>query len=677
LRLPAFFTAKGKADVAAKAPTSMIAAALPPEVANAVAPTDPVAQARLAQLAAKGFGRPDPELPAAFLLERGLTFAAIGANVIAVNALQAAVHRDPTLGRGWRALAKLMQIAGQAEAAAEARDMAAATDTPPHQYAAPPRAALLQTEAQIRATLARAKPPRPRQQLREHLFAKPTDAAALRILAECVLEAHEPDRAEAILDRTLELAPGYTDAREDLALLLLLRSRWVEAMPHLDRLIAEEPDNEMHRIFRADAMMGVGDTQGAIDIFEAIIKRGTFKDPRLTLMYGHALREIGRRLDCLRAYRACTAHEMVMGEAYWGLANLKFEPLTDDDIAVMRKRLENPDMDPFQRTHFNFALGHALEQSRDFAGSFAAYSEGARVRRENLEPTEIPYNADALTEFSARQAAYFTAERLAARARPAEPGAVPIFIVGMPRSGSTLVEQILASHSLIEGLQELPELNLMVAQLDARGGRLSQAAYPECLDACDSAALAALGAEYLARCAAYRRTDKPYFIDKMPGNWTNIGFIRLILPQAKIIDARRHPMAACLGTFKQLIIGGGNYSYRLSDIGRRWRDYQALTAHFDTILPGLVHRVQYEDMVEDSEREIRRLLTYCGVEFEPHCVRFWETERTVRTPSATQVRRPITRDSLAQWRNFEPFLDELREALGPALPADSGGRAPG
>jgi hypothetical protein len=237
----------------------------------------------------------------------------------------------------------------------------------------------------------------------------------------------------------------------------------------------------------------------------------------------------------------------------------------------------------------------------------------------------------------------------------------------MPRSGSTLIEQILATHPSIEGLQELPELGNILMRLDTRNGTVARSAYPDCLAELGSVALAALGDEYLARCATYRKTDRPYFIDKLPGNWLSTGLIRMILPDARIIDARRHPMAACMGTFKQLIISGSPFTYDLTHIGRRYHDYAALMAYFDEVLPGFVHRVYYEDMVMDTEAQIRALLAYCGVGFDPQCLRFWETERAVRTPSSEQVRRPISRDSIDQWRHFEPWLDELKRALGPAL----------
>jgi hypothetical protein len=333
------------------------------------------------------------------------------------------------------------------------------------------------------------------------------------------------------------------------------------------------------------------------------------------------------------------------------------ERFSESDRIAMHGLLAAPDLAPNDRVHLHFALGKALEDEGDFTAAFEHYAEGARRRR-----AVVPYDADAHTAFVQRTMATFTAGFLAERMGSARTGrrtprSDPIFIVGLPRSGSTLVEQILASHSAVEGLSELPDLPLVAAQ--AAGGR----PYPEGLASLVPSGLAALGAAYLDRTRPNRRLGRPRFVDKFPGNVLHIGLIQLILPNARIIDVRREPMACCFSIFKQLFAEGQGYSYDLTELGRYYRDYLALTAHFDAVLPGRVHRVDYETLVAEPEREIRRLLAYCGLTFEPECLRFHEARRTVWTPSADQVRRPLSRDRLDHWRRFEPWLGPLKAAL--------------
>ena len=614
-----------------------------------------------------------PDFPTELLLDRGLTCAALGALVPAIASLRMLTQREPDSEAAWLTLGDLLALSGdhaaaQAARAAAARHGGAPSAQKPHENA-PSLVAISQAERHIMAEIASKSGGRPRIFLRQHLFANPKDVAALRLMAAHVVEAFEPERAKRLLQRALQLAPNYFAALEDYAKLLMWAGDWAEALVQLDHLVAQVPANETYQIYRANTLVDLGETDAGIRIYEAVLARGTVRDSELYAAYANALREAGRRAECARAYRRCIELHPETGEAYWGLANLKFEDLNPSDIAAMRAQVARPDLPPWQRLHFHYALGHALEKQADYAGSFANYAEGARIRRENLRGGEQPYEADELSMLAERVRGFFTPARLAAQAarRPGSP--VPIFIVGMPRSGSTLIEQILATHNSIEGLQELPELGNILMRLDTRNGTVARSAYPDCLAELDSVALAALGDEYLARCAAYRKTDRPYFIDKLPGNWLGVGLIRIILPDARIVDARRHPMAACMGTFKQLIISGATFTYDLTDIGRRYHDYAALMGYFDTVLPGFVHRVHYEDMVMDTEAQIRALLAYCGVEFDSQCLRFWETERAVRTPSSEQVRRPISRDSTDQWRQFEPWLDELKHALGPALTA--------
>ena len=309
-----------------------------------------------------------------------------------------------------------------------------------------------------------------------------------------------------------------------------------------------------------------------------------------------------------------------------------------------------------------FALGKALEDAGEWAGSFEHYQAGNALRRERLS-----YDADETTAHVARSKALFTPAFFAGRSGAGSPAPDPIFVIGLPRSGSTLVEQILSSHSKVEGTMELPDIASIARRLGGERREGEEPAYPGVLADLTPEQLKALGEEYLERTRIQRKTGRPLFIDKMPNNFAHIGLIHLILPNAKIVDVRRHPLACCFSGFKQHFARGQGFTYDLTDIGRYYADYAALMAHVDAVLPGRAHRVIYEQLVEDPETEIRRLLAYCGLEFEPACLSFHETARPVRTASSEQVRQPLYRDGLDQWRHYEPWLGPLKAALGRTL----------
>jgi tetratricopeptide (TPR) repeat protein len=382
------------------------------------------------------------------------------------------------------------------------------------------------------------------------------------------------------------------------------------------------------------------------------------------MSYGHSLKTAGRQSQSIAAYRKAIELSPQLGDAYWSLANLKTFRFTPAEIAAMRKQLARTDLAAEDRYHVHFALGKALEDAHEFAASFEHYAEGNRLRR-----AAIHYDPDRTTGSVDRSRQLFSTDFFAARAGAGAPEPDPIFIVGLPRAGSTLVEQILASHSLVEGTMELPDITAIVQSLTRprEGGTSSR--YPEIVASLGHAELRGLGERYLAQTRIQRKTGAPFFIDKMPNNWAYVGLIALILPNAKIIDARRHPLSCCFSGFKQHFARGQHFSYSLDDIGRYYRDYVALMAHFDAVLPGRVHRVIYERMVEETEDEVRRLLEYCGLPFEDACLRFYENARAVRTASSEQVRRPIFRDAVEHWRNYEPWLGPLKTALGPVLDA--------
>jgi hypothetical protein len=359
------------------------------------------------------------------------------------------------------------------------------------------------------------------------------------------------------------------------------------------------------------------------------------------------LKTVGRRADSIAAYRASLDLMPTLGEAWWSLANLKTYRFSADDLAAMHAALARPDLGAEDRFHLEFALGKAEEDAGDFAASFAHYVEGNRRRRMTLD-----YDPDALHEEVERKRALFTSAFFAEREGWGCPASDPIFIVSLPRSGSTLIEQILASHSQVEGTMELPDMATLANRAATTGvANLTR----------DQ--VRALGEEYLDRTRIQRKTGRPFFIDKMPNNWAHVGLIRLILPQAMIIDARRHPIGCCLSNFKQHFAHGQGFTYDLAEIGRYYRDYAALMRHFDEVIPGHVHRVYYEAMVDETEREVRALLAAAGLAFEPACLRFHETERAVRTASSEQVRQPIFREGVEQWRNFAAWLGPLEQEV--------------
>jgi hypothetical protein len=375
--------------------------------------------------------------------------------------------------------------------------------------------------------------------------------------------------------------------------------------------------------------------------------------PRVWMSFGHMLKTVGRQADGVAAYRRAIDLSATLGEAWWSLANLKTVRFDDADLAAMTAALETQGLDTSDRLHLHFALGKALEERADAAGAFAKYAEGNALRR-----SELPYEADETSRMVDRLIEIATPEFFAARAGTGCDAPDPVFVLGMPRAGSTLVEQILSSHSMVEGTSELPDIPAL-ARRDRR--------YPLNLLDIPLGELAGLGEEYLKRTRIQRRTERPLFIDKLPNNWLHIVFILMVLPGAKIIDARRHPLGCCFSNFKQHYARGQPFSYGLADMGHYYCDYVRLMAHIDRVLPGRVHRVIYERMVEDTEAEVRALLDACGLPFEPACLAFHETERAVRTASSEQVRRPINREGIEGWQPFAPWLDPLVDALGPVL----------
>ncbi|MGL4314263.1 MAG: tetratricopeptide repeat-containing sulfotransferase family protein [Sphingomonas sp.] len=490
--------------------------------------------------------------------------------------------------------------------------------------------------------------------LRQQLKDDPFDVAAIRMLAELAGRIGRYRDAETLLRRAVELAPGFTPARANLALVLYRLNRPMEAIAELDAVMAAEPDNPGHQNLQAAATARLGNFDEAIALYERVLGQAP-NQPRVWMSYGHMLKTVGRQADGVAAYRQAIALMPTLGEAWWSLANLKTVKFDDADIAAMRTALATGNVAEEDRFHLDFALGKALEDRGEAAPAFAHYDAGNALRRQSLR-----YVADDTTRLVDAQIALLTPDLVAARAGQGCAAADPIFVLGMPRAGSTLVEQILASHSAVEGTSELPDVPLIARTI---------ADYPAGVATLSADKLRGLGEEYLHRTRIQRRTDRPFFIDKLPNNWVHVPLIHLMLPNATIIDARRHPLGCCFSNFKQHFARGQGFSYSLEDMGRYYRDYVRLMAHVDTVLPGRVHRVIYERMVEDTEAEVRALLAACGLAFEPACLTFHQTERAVRTASSEQVRQPIFRDGTEAWKPFDPWLAPLRSALGDVLDA--------
>ena len=490
--------------------------------------------------------------------------------------------------------------------------------------------------------------------LRQRLKDDPFDVAAIRMLAEVAGRLGRYRDAETLLRRGLELAPAFEPARANLATALHRQGKTVEALTELDRM---RPGPSAHANLRAAVLSRIGAFEEAIALYEAVLAR-VGDHPKIWMSYGHALKTVGRQDDSVAAYRRAAELRPAFGEAWWSLANLKTVRLEGDDIEAMKTALNAPSTEGEDRFHLHFALAKALTDQGNHQEAFKHYAEGNQLRRERL-----PYRATETTAQVDRMIAIFAPATLHARVSVGCPSAEPIFIVGLPRSGSTLLEQILSSHSMVEGTAELPDIPQIVAEIGKRG------AYPETLLDLPVDQLSALGETYLEGAAAQRREDKPRFIDKLPNNWAHIGLIHLILPNAKIVDARRHPLDCGWSNFRQHFARGQAFSYDLADIGAYYADYVRWMEHVDRVLPGKVHRVFHEALLDEPEAQVRALLDALDLPFEDACMRFHENRRAVRTASSEQVRRPLSREGVGQWRPVADRLDPLIEGLGDALSA--------
>jgi tetratricopeptide (TPR) repeat protein len=498
------------------------------------------------------------------------------------------------------------------------------------------------------------------KELTDHLDRNPADVDALSLMAQTQMRLGRLNTAAALLMRCLELAPDFMAARFEYAKMLFRLSRYTDSLRETEILLTADGGNPLFRRLKAHNLSVIGDDRDSLDIWKQLVDEEPDR-AESWIVYGHALRENGRSEESIAAYRKALQLRPSSGLAWWSLANMKTVRFTDSDVAAMQEQLNRTDMTPDDRVNTQFALGRASEDRNLFGKSFEHYAKGNAALRLRLD-----HDWDAVDARIAKEKDLFTSTFFESRRNAGCKAPDPIFVVGRPRSGSTLIDQILSSHSAIEGTAELPYIPALAARLEERECLEHGIDYPGILEKLDSSALTGFGEEYLERARVHRKQGRPFFIDKSPNNYYYVALIHLILPNAKIIDARRHPVACCFSNFKQNF---ASTNFRLSELGHVYRNYVALLAHFDRVLPGRIHRVIYEDMVANPEAEIRKMLDYLGLPFEESCLRFYESDRAVRTPSSEQVRKPISSEAVDHWRHFEPWLGSLIKSLGTVLMA--------
>ena len=576
--------------------------------------------------------------------ERGYCYTTLRDAPRAIEAFLRGVDINPALAKSWSMLERLFRMTGDARnAAAAAERISSLKNLPPEVV----RAGSLFSDGDLSAA---------ENILRAYLRTSSDDVEALRLLARIQHQNDVLDEAESLLEAALEVKPNYVAARLDYVRVLIDRQKYLRAREETDTLLRLEPGNRAYLSLYAAACVGLGEYEPAITLYRELLAASP-ASADLHVSLGHSLKAVGRKKEATESYQMAAAARPSFGDAWWSLANLKTYRFSQNEIVQMRAEEAAPGTDPVDRYHLCFALGKALEDRNEFAESWQFYERGNALKR-----VESRHHPDITETNTRKQVEVCTAQFFAARVGVGVPNLDPIFIVGLPRSGSTLIEQILASHSLVEGTHELSDIQRIVVEI--RG--LEDSRYPAVLAELAPEEFRRLGERYITDTRAYRQ-GKPFFIDKMPNNFCHIGLIHLMLPNAKIIDMRRDPMACCVSNLRQLFAKGQEFTYSIEDIARYYRTYLELMRHWDAVLPGRILRVWYEDVVEDLEGNVRRILEFCGLEFESACVEFYKTERSVSTASSEQVRRPIFLGGLFQWRNYEPWLGPLKDKLEDAL----------
>ncbi len=612
---------------------------------------------------------------------RAVCLRRLGQPQKAVSQLQSIVLQDPSFARAHQEVGHIFRQQGNARAAIEAFERAVSVDSALigswralkalHEENANPEGALQarleikQLEAlhpalqAVKSFLNRDDIDSADQACRQYMQQNKQDIEGMRLLAEIAQRAKILDDAEFILESAVTFAPDHVGARFDYANVLIKRQKFGAAHEIALALINEQPDVLQFQGLYASALAGVGETQSAVDLYRTLIAQG-YNLHHAYLLCGHAEKTLGNLPAAIECYQRLYELQPDYGDAFWSLANTKAYEFSDDEVTHMLDYKEREETSAIDKVHFNFALGKAYEDRKEYDLAFRAYGEGNRLNKEilNYQSPEVTKRV----QYQKNNCTKALFERLSDVGHSAPD---PIFILGLPRAGSTLLEQILASHSQVDGTLELPNILSLSRRLRGRDS-LEEGAepqYPKILATLETDYFAKFGEQYIEETHVFRQ-GAAFFIDKMPNNFMHVGLIKLILPNAKVIDARRHPMACCFSGFKQLFAEGQEFTYGLQEIGDYYKNYVELMDHWDAVLPGFVLRVQHEDVVNDLEFQVRKILDFCGLPFEESCLEFYKTERNVRTPSSEQVRQPIYKTGLEQWRNFERHLKPLIDALG-------------
>ena len=588
-----------------------------------------------------------PEHSRAFQ-ETGHVYRAMNNAGAALNAFSRATQINPALAASFRAQIDILTATDRSHLTGQLKQQLESLEALPKPLVA------------VTDLIAQGKLIKAEQLCKAFMQKVPRNIEGMRLLADIGSRLGVLEDAEFLLESAVEFAPDHTKARIDYIQVLRKRQNYQESLRQAKLLLDADPSNpQFQSVFAVESMQS-GDYDTALSMFESILKILP-EDPVTLTSRGHALKTQGQTEDAIDSYRRAIKKYAAHGEAYYSLANLKLFSFSDEEIQAMEAQESNLGISHQSRIYLNFALGKAYEDKGLFDKAFMFYERGNAFKK-----SQSRYKASDLTAEFKAQTEVFDDAFIASHANTGFTSPDPIFIVGLPRSGSTLLEQILASHSQVDGTMELPNM-LALAQKLRRGERMSAVNhYPGILKELPAEQFLEFGEKFIDETRVHRGSA-PFFIDKMPNNFRHVGLIKLMLPNAKIIDARRHPMGSCFSGFKQLFAEGQEFTYGLEEVGTYYRDYVELMDHWDKVLPGQVLRVQYEEVVADLDTQVRRILDYCGLEFEESCINFHETDRSVRTPSSEQVRQPIYQSGVEQWKNFESNLDPLKQALGPVL----------
>lgn len=589
---------------------------------------------------------------AGVFLERGRTLSAMGRREDALAAFEHCVRINPTYLGGWSGLLNLANSLGRSDLHSQAREQMRYFES------------MDQALVQVLRAFHDGETFKAERMCRIFLKEHPKNVEAMCVLARIGSEFGILDDAEFILESACEFEPYNYRARLQYIDVLHKRQNYAKALDHANQLVRSQPRNQLFRLAYANQLMATGDVDGALGVYNWILEKPedrSLASPRLVLTRGHAHKTIGQIDAAILDYRMAYEMRPDFGDSYWSLANLKTYRFTPQELNQMQGLVDSTHTSVEDRVHLAFALGKAYEDLEDFETAFLNYKRGNELNKQRIR-----YDAQEMSKRLMAQEEVCTDEFFAKRVGFGCSAPDPIFVVGLPRAGSTLLEQILASHSQIEGTLELHHIGAYAQKMDGRRRRRDPLRYPYVLRNLSSHLARELGQRYIEETRIHR-TNKPFFIDKMPNNFRHIGLISVILPNAKIIDARRHPMSCCFSCYKQLFASGQEFTYGQEEVATYYNDYVRLMDHWNNVLPGKVLTVYYEDVVAELELQVRRILEYCGLPFEDACLKYHQTKRSIRTPSAEQVRQPIYRDGLDQWRSFEPWLGPMRATLGPTL----------